>query len=94
MNLIAYAVLLTIGGTLWWRSGVRLRDKYCLLALSVLLIVWWLIWGQWAVADGWWIYGASNVSLGYVGAIPAADMLYFVAGLGWYVYFCRRLELF
>lgn len=93
MNIVAYLSLLLIGVILWYRSGVSPTQKYFWIALAVLLVIWWGIWGQVAVYDGWWTYSAENITFGYVGHVPAADLLYFFAGLGWYLYLSRKLDL-
>ncbi|RJQ36716.1 hypothetical protein C4552_02370 [Candidatus Parcubacteria bacterium] len=77
MNLAAYGILLLIGLLMWWRSGVRPFERFMLLGFAVLAVMWWGVWGQVAVADGWWIYHERNIMLGRIGVIPVADALYF-----------------
>jgi hypothetical protein len=93
MNIIAYLFLMFIGGALWFYSGVGVTKKYFWIGLVVLAILWWGLWGQVAIYDGWWIYSSSSLSLGHIGTIPVADGLYFFAGLGWYLYLCRKLRI-
>lgn len=93
MNLVSYSVLLVIGTIMWWRSGVLPTQKYFLIGFGITLVVWWFVWGQIAVYDQWWIYNDNNVG-GLIGMVPAADMIYFLAGLGWFFYLCHKLELF
>lgn len=94
MNLVGYLIIFSIGVMLWWRSGVRLSRKYFWLGLGIMLVLWWGVWGQLAVADGWWTYSHRSIPLGYIGVVPAADLFYFFAGLGWYFYLCHKLDLF
>lgn len=79
---------------MWKFSGVRFNQKYFWVGLTIMLILWWGIWGQVAIFDGWWTYTEQSISLGHVGVVPVADFLYFFAGLGWYFYLCHKLDLF
>lgn len=94
MNILPLIILCTIGGILWWRSGVVPTRKYFLVGIVIMFLLWWGIWGQVAVFDQWWVYNSRNTAGFYIGVIPAADILYFIAGLGWYLYFSRKLDLF
>ncbi len=93
MNILGYLALALIGSVLWAKSGVSPRKKYFWVGLSIMLALWWVIWGQFAVFDGWWTYSSQSISLGHIGTVPAADLLYFFAGLGWYFYLCRKLNI-
>jgi lycopene cyclase domain-containing protein len=93
MNIVSLVVVFIIGLLMWVRSGVRPTQRFFLIGLAVSLIIWWGIWGQIAIADGWWVYDPKNISGGFIGVIPATDALYFLAGLGWYFYLCHKLEL-
>lgn len=94
MNLAGYIVLMVIGGTLWLRSGVSIKTRQFWVGFGTLFVIWWVIWGQIAVSDGWWLYSSGSLSLGHLGAVPAADLFYFLGGLGWFLYLCRKLDFF
>jgi len=64
--------------------SVTTYTNFFLIGLAILVSIWWGVWGQIAVADGWWVYGPENIAGVFIGAIPAVDVLYFLAGLGWY----------
>ena len=93
MNLISLTVVFLIGLWMWRCSGVRPTQRFFLIGFAVSVLIWCGVWGQIAVMDGWWIYGSKNVTGISIGAIPIADILYFLAGLGWYFYLCHKLDL-
>jgi lycopene cyclase domain-containing protein len=93
MNLIYLSLLFIIGLWLWKKSGVKVFTKTSLVALIALFAIWWFAWGQVAVADGWWIYNGKNI-LGFrIGFVPVVDLLYFFAGIGWHLYFAKKLKI-
>lgn len=94
MNIASYLILLTIGVGMWIRSGMLPTRKYFFIGLGILAIIWWLLWGQFAIMDGWWVYNTTNINGGFLGAIPLSDFLYFFAGLGWSLYLGHKLGLF
>jgi len=93
MNIASLGIVFLIGLWMWRHSGVRPTQKFFLIGLAILVFIWWGVWGQIAVTDGWWLYGPPNIIGIFIGAIPAADMLYFLAGLGWYFYLLHKLGL-
>ena len=91
MNLIANSILFLICLPLWYKSGIHPKTKYFWTALVIIFTVWF-IWGQIAIADGWWTYNANNIG-GRLGYMPITDILYFLAGVGWFLYLLHELEL-
>jgi lycopene cyclase domain-containing protein len=94
MNLISLGIIAIAGTILWVRSGVRPTQRWFLVGLVIMVALWWGIWGQVAVGDGWWVYGPNSVTVAFLGTIPLPDLVYFFSGLGWYLYSCRKLHLF
>lgn len=94
MNLIFLTILFAFGVLLWRKSGISFISKSSLIAIGTLAIIWWFLWGQLAIADHWWFYNENNVALFYIGFIPAADLLYFFAGVGWHLFFGKKLGIF
>ena len=93
LNVAILFTLFLFGVFLWKKSGVGFFNKSTLLALVMMLIIWWLFWGQLAIADNWWFYNEENF-LGFrVGYIPIVDALYFFAGIGWFLYFGKMLKI-
>lgn len=94
MNLPFLIILFAIGAWMWKRSGVGVFNRPAWTAIMIILFFWWFIWGQLAVSDQWWIYTRNNV-LGFpIGSIPIVDALYFLAGIGWHIYFGKKLKIF
>ncbi len=93
MNLASLGIVFFIGLWMWRRSGVRPTQRFFLIGFATSVLIWWGVWGQIAIVDGWWVYGPHNFTGVFIGAIPVADGLYFLAGLGWYFYLCHKLDL-
>ena len=63
------------------------------VGFGIVYILWYVMWGHVAIADGWWVYTGENTAFGLGGFRPIFDSIYLFAGLGWYFYFLRWLGI-
>lgn len=94
MNVILYSALAVVGTVAWWRSGVPIFRLWFWMGFGIVFLLWWVLWGHVAVADGWWIYTGEGSAYGHNSLVTIFDGIYFLGCGGWYFYFLRKLEVF